>query len=157
MKKLLVLLFLVQATFAFSQTKFENKKLALINDIMYNTTRQSINSFMESKGFTKGEIEEGEDDIKEILAFDTSIDMLEISYSKSNKVMTVVCIYSGAINSVFIETELKNKGYVAKTVKQSIDGKPVNKNVWSINGSKYNFVTYADEEEKIGVLGYGIY
>jgi len=157
MKKLLVLLLLIQGTFAFGQTKFENRKLVLLNDIFYNTTRQNINSFMESKGFKKGDAEAGEGDIKEILSFNSSIDMLEISYSKDNKVSTIVCIYSGAINSAFIEMELKDKGYKAKVVKQSIDGKSINKNIWSISGSKYNFITYADEEEKIGVIGYGIY
>lgn len=157
MKKLLFLLLFIQGTFVFGQTKFENQKLVLMNDIFYNTTKDNINSFMKNKGFSKGDIEPGEKDIKEIFSFDSKFDMLEISYSKDDKVSTIVCIYSGAINCAFIEMELKNKGYKAKVVKQSIDGKSINKNIWSISGSKYNFVTYADEEEKIGVLGFGIY
>jgi len=157
MKNLLLLFFILQGTLTFGQVKFEHKKLALINDIFYNTTKQNINSFMDNKGFKKGSVEEGEGDIKEILGFDSKFDMIEVSYNKNNKVSTIVCIYAGAINSTFIEMELKDKGYKSKVVKQTIDGETINKNIWSIPNSKYNFVTYSDEKEKIGVLGYGIY
>jgi hypothetical protein len=157
MKKLTVFLFLLYGSFAFGQTTYENKKLALINDIFFNTTKQNINSFMKDKGFEKGDVEEGEGDIKEILAFDSKFDMMQLSYAKNDKISTIVCIFSGAINVAFIDMELKSKGYTAKVVKQSIDGQPFNKNVWSKSGTKYNFVTYADEKEKIGVLGYGVY
>ncbi|MDQ0968893.1 hypothetical protein QFZ20_004296 [Flavobacterium sp. W4I14] len=157
MKKLTVLFFLLYGSFAFSQETYENKKLALINDVFYKSTRQNINSFMRDKGFEKGDVEEGEGDVKEILAFDSKFDMMEVSYAKNDKISTIVCIFSGAINVAFIDMELKKKGYTAKMVKQSIDGQPVNKNIWSKSGTKYNFVTYADEKEKIGVLGYGVY
>jgi hypothetical protein len=157
MKNLIMLLFLLQGSIAFGQTSFENKKLALMNDIFYKTTRQDINSFMKDKGFKKGDVEEGEGDVKEILAFDSQFDMIEISYGKDNKISTIVCIFAGAINTAFIEMEIKNKGYSAKVVKQTIDGQPVNKNIWSKSGTKFNFITYADEKEKIGVLGYGVY
>lgn len=157
MKKLTVLFFLIYGSFAFGQDTYENKKLALINDVFYKSTRQNINSFMKDKGFEKGDVEEGEGDVKEILAFDSKFDMMEVSYAKNDKISTIVCIFSGAINVAFIDMELKKKGYTAKMVKQSIDGQPVNKNIWSKSGTKYNFVTYADEKEKIGVLGYGVY
>lgn len=157
MKNLLALLLLVQGTLALGQTKFDNRKLTLINDIVSLTTRQNINSFMENKGFKKGDIDEGEGEIKEVLTFSSSIEMLEIAYNKANKVSNIVCVYAGAINSVFIESELKSKGYTSKVVKQTVDGESITKNRWSIPSSKYNFLTYADEKEKIGVLQYGIY
>lgn len=157
MKKLTLLLFLFYGSFAFGQETYSNKKLALINDIFYKTTKQNINSFMKEKGFEKGDVEEGEGDIKEILAFDSKFDMLELSYGKNDKISTIVCLFAGAINVAFIDMELKDKGYTSKVVKQTIDGQPVNKNIWSKSGTKFNFITYADEKEKIGVLGYGVY
>lgn len=156
MKNVTILL-LFCSSFAFGQTTFENKKLALLNDIFYNTSKQNISAFMKDKGFEQGDIEEGEGDVKVILAFKSKFDILEVSYAKNDKISTIVCIFSGAINVPFIEMELKNKGYTAKMVKQSIDGEPVNKNIWSKSGTKFNFVAYADEKEKIGVLGYGVY
>lgn len=157
MKNLIVLLLLLQGYFAFGQTSFENKKLALINDIFYKTTRQDINSFMKDKGFKNGEVVEGEGDVKEILPFNSQFDMMEISYGKDNKISSILCIFAGAVNTAFIEMEIKNKGYSAKLVKEIIGGQPVNKNVWSKSGNKFNFVTYADEKEKIGVVGYGVF
>lgn len=157
MKTLTLALFLLYGSFAFGQLKTDNKKLTLIQDIFNKTTKDNINTFMKDKGFEKGDVEEGEDDIKEIYAFSSKIDLIEISYGKNNKISSVICVFSGAINTPFIEIELKNNGYSAKVTKQTINGQPISKNIWSKSVDKFNFVTYSDEAEKIGVLGYGLY
>lgn len=157
MKTLTLAFFLLYGSFAFGQVKTNNNKLNLIQDIFTKTTKENINAFMKLKGFEKGEVEEGEDDVKDIYAFNSKIDMLEISYGKNNKIISLVCIYSGAINNAFVEMELKSNGYSAKPTKQTIDDRPVIKNIWSKSGDKFNFITYSDEAEKIGILGYGLY
>jgi hypothetical protein len=158
MKNLIFLFFLFQGSVAFSQIKFENKKLALIYDIFYKTTRGNVDSFMKDKGFKKGEVDKGyDDDTNEIFTFSSQFDLVGVNYNKQNKTTGVSCIYAGAPNNVFIEMELKDKGYKAKIIKEDVDGETMTTRVWSIQGSKLNFVTSANEKEKSGTVGYGVY
>lgn len=157
-KNLILLLFLLQGSIIFCQEKFENNKLNLLNEIFYKTTKDNINSFMKEKGFKKEDVEqENEGDIKEIYVFSSKFDNVEIYYTKENKVFGVNCIYMGAPNNIFIEMELKNKGYNAKIEKQTWEEETISKNVWGKAGSKLKFVTYSDEKEKMGTVSYGYY
>ncbi len=158
MKNLILLVFLFQGTIAFSQIQFDNDKLALIYDIYYKTTRGTIDSFMKDKGFSKGEVDKGYDDnTNEIFIYSSQFDIVGVNYNKQKKVTGVSCIYAGAPNNIFIEMELKDKGFQAKIIKEDIEGETITTNVWSIKESKLNFVTSVNEKEKSGTVGYGVY
>lgn len=161
MKNLTLLLLLLLGAFCtLAQTSFENKKLALINDIVHKTTRKNVTSFMEDKGFEKGDIEEGSDEVHEVLTFTSEFDVLHIAYTKESKISSIFCMFSGAINVAFIDMELKDKGYSVKIEKGYISGPDeplISKSIWSKSGVKFNFITYANDEEKIGYLAYGVY
>lgn len=158
MKNLILLLLLLQGSITFGQVKFDNKKLALIDDIFYKTTKSSIDSFMKGKGFEKGDVEqESEGDIKEIYVFTSQFDEIEVYYTKANKIYGISCVYAGAPNNVFIEMEIKDKGYTDKTVTENLQGETISKKVWSKTGSILKFVTLSDEKEKMGMLAFGSY
>ncbi|WP_141226090.1 hypothetical protein [Flavobacterium fluvii] len=158
MKKLILLLLLLQGSIVFGQIKFENKKIALVNDIYFKTTKDNIDSFMKEKGFEKEDVEQLNDgEIKEVYIFSSQIESIEVYYTKANKIQGVSCIYDGVPNAIFIEMELKNKGYTAKIVKQDFGGETISKNVWSKTGSKLKFITSSDEKEKMGVVAFGNY
>lgn len=158
MKNSVILILLLHGSMLFGQVRFENKKLALLNDIFYNTTKESIDSFMKEKGFEKVGVErENEGDITEIYAFTSRFDSVDVYFTKGNKVFAVNCIYDGAPNNIVIGGELLGKGFTAVTEEENFDGVTVAKKVWSKAGSKLKFVTSVDEKEKIGVVGFGNY
>ncbi|WP_199140605.1 hypothetical protein [Pedobacter sp. ASV12] len=157
MKKLMFLLFLCHGAFAYGQIKFEDKKLALLQDIFYKTTRQNVVSFLKDKGFEKGDEDENyKDGDEEMLVYGSEFDELSIAY-KANKIKSVYSLFVGAPNTIFIEMELKNKGYKSRVVKEEIAGETVTRNLWSIAGSKLEFFTFSDEKKKLGAVGYGTF
>ncbi|MBW8361944.1 MAG: hypothetical protein K0M56_07120 [Kaistella sp.] len=156
MKNLLLLLFCVQTSLLFGQTKFSNEKLALVNDIVHQTTRQTVNSFMKDKGFSDAEVDEASGEFGDLLYFEKTYNEVEVEYTTNGKIDFVVLTYGGAPNNAFIEMELRDKGFISETstVKWT-DGKMKERKEWTKAGSKYSFVTAMIEEEKIGILSYG--
>lgn len=136
-------------------TQFENEKLATIQDVFHNTTKQTVTSFLKGKGYGDPEIDEAFDEYGDAFYFVKTYSRLEIEYSKTNKIINATNMYGGAMNNVFIEMELEEKGYkpLVKKIEEG-DGK---KKEWSKPDSKYIFVTMTDEENKMGILGYGTF
>ncbi|WP_316840096.1 hypothetical protein [Pedobacter gandavensis] len=158
MKNLLLLFLFLQGATVSAQVAFKHQKLALLNDVFYNTTKNNIASYMKDKGFEKlGDEQVDDGEIKEIHTFNSKNDFVNVYYTKENKVFSVNCIYNGAPNNTFIEMELKDKGYSAKNVQQEIEGEKIEKNVWSKGGGKLKFITFSNAEEKMGAVSYGVY
>lgn len=157
MKNLFFLIFCVQASFCFGQTKFSNEKLSLVNDIVHKTTRQTVSSFMKDKGFGDAEVDEGTEKYGDLLYFEKTYNEVEVEYTTDGKIDNVVLTYGGAPNNAFIEMELEDMGFVPKTTTgEWTDGKMKERKEWTKPGSKYSFITLTLEEEKMGMLGYGI-
>lgn len=153
LKFFLTIGFILTMICSFAQTKFENKKLSLLNDIYNMTTKGNINSFMKEKGFEKGNVEKvNEGALNEIYSFSSQLEEIDVHYSKDNKILGVYCIYDGAPNNVFIEIEIKDKGYMEKIVEKNFDGETVYKKVWKKIGSNLQFATLSDEKEKMGMV-----
>lgn len=150
-KLFLTIGFILTSTFSFAQTKFENKKLSLLNDIYYNTTKANINYFMKGSGFEKGGVEKvNQGDLNEIHSFNSQLESIQIHYTKDNKVLDVYCVYDGALNNAFIEMELKDMGYIGKIVEGKFE--IVHTKVWDKIGSNIQFATLSNVEGKKGML-----
>jgi len=155
MKNLKLLLFCLFANMLLSQTKFDNEKLMLVQDVYYNSSKQNITSFMEQKGFTAGDIEKGEGSYGDSYTFNSKFNMINVEYTPKGSMYGVTMIYAGAPNNIFIEMKLKDAGFISKEHEMDIEGKKYVKKQWTKQGQKLSFVTYSDEQEKIGFLGYG--
>ena len=155
MKNFQLLLFCLFANFLFGQTKFERDKLMLVQDVYYNSTKKNLSSFMEQKGYTAGEIEKAEGSYGDAYSFTSQFNMVHVEYTPKGAMFGVTMLYAGAMNNVFIEMDLKDAGFTSKEHEMEIEGKKFTKKQWSKSGQKLSFVTYADEEDKIGFLGYG--
>lgn len=143
----------------YTEEKFENEKLILVYEIFHNTTRQNIEAFMKNKNFSDAEIEPAFDDYGELLTFNTKFGMIEVEYQKNGKILNVLYMYSGAINNVFVEMDLKENKFLG-TTKKFMAGKNLSqefeKKIWTKSGTQYRFLTSADEGEKTGAVAYGI-
>lgn len=155
MKNLTLLLFCLFANILFGQTKFDNEKLMLVQDIYNNSSKQNLSSFMEQKGYTAGEIEKAEGSYGDSYTFNSKFNMVNVEYTPKGSMYGVTMIYAGSMNNAFIEMKLKDAGFTSKEHEMNIEGKTFVKKQWSKSGQKLSFVTYSDEEEKIGFLGYG--
>ena len=134
---------------------FKNQKLAIIQDVFFNTTRKTVASFLKEKGF--GDVEIEKVGSTEILTFEAKYMALEIEYLQNGSIANIFCNYSGALNNVFIESELKDDGYksTSKNVKTG-DGSNFEMKTWTKPGSRYYYTSSAFEEDKMGVLAFGI-
>lgn len=155
MKNLQLLLLCLFANILFGQTKFDNEKLMLVQDIFYNSTKENINSFMKDKGYTIGEVEPGEGEDGDAHSFKSEFNRVQVQYTPKGLTMGVVMLYVGAINNAFIEMKIKDAGYTFEEHANVIDGVDFTRKQWTKKGQKLSFVTYADKEEKIGFLGFG--
>jgi hypothetical protein len=59
------------------------------------------------------------------------------------------------MNNTFIEMKIRDAGYTFVEHSNVIDGVDFTRKQWTKKGEKTSFVTYADNDEKIGFLGYG--
>jgi len=166
-KLFLAISFLLITTFSFSQEKFENEKLALVNDIFHNTTRENIVSYMENKHFDTDKVEKTEYlksgvEIEEELVFsfylenEGELEKIEILYGKNKKIVEVTYDFYGAANTSLIEKELKDKKYKSKIDNFEILGSTVTHYIWRKSRNKNSFRTYSDSLNNTGELTYGI-
>ncbi|MEC5157987.1 hypothetical protein [Chryseobacterium sp. MP_3.2] len=136
-------------------TSFKNQKLAIIQDIFFNTTRNTVASFLKEKGF--GDVKIEKERTSEILIFEAKYLALEIEYLQNGSIANIFCNYSGALNNVFIESELEDDGFKSTTEKvKASDGSVFEMKTWTKSGSKYYYTSSAFEEDKMGVLAFGI-
>ncbi|MBD8083746.1 hypothetical protein [Chryseobacterium caseinilyticum] len=156
MKNLQLLLLCLFANLLFAQTKFDNEKLTLVQDIYHNSTRKNLNSFMEAKGYTVGDVEKGGED-GDAHSFKSEYTRVQVLYNPKGEMDGVVLLYAGAMNNVFIEMKIKDAGYTATEHSNVVDGIDFTRKQWSKKGKDTSFVTYGDEVEKIGFLGYGVF
>lgn len=155
MKNLQLLLLCLFANIVFAQTEFKRDKLILVQDVYYKSTKSNLKSFMEQKGFTFGEMEKGEGAFGDSYTFNSKLNLVFVEYTPKGAMSNVVIMYSGAMNNVFIEMDIKDAGFTSKEHEMQVEGKTIIKKQWSKSGQKLSFVTYSDEEEKVGFLGYG--
>lgn len=155
MKNLQLLLICLFANIVFGQTKFDNEKLMLIQDIYHNSTKKNIDSFMKDKGYTVGEVEKGENGDGDAHTFKSEFTRVQIVYTPKDAIKGVIMLYLGAMNNTFIEMKIRDAGYTFEEHESTADGTAFKRKQWSKKGEKLSFITYADEEEKIGFLGIG--
>ncbi|MCX8533718.1 hypothetical protein [Chryseobacterium luquanense] len=155
MKNLQLLFLCLFANILFGQTKFDNEKLTLVQDVYHNSTKNNLSSFMEKKGFKVGEMEKAEGQYGDAYNFSSQFNMVHVEYTPKGAMYGVTLLYAGAPNNIFIEMKLKDGGYTSKEHEMEIEGKKFIKKQWTKSGQKNSFVTYADSDEKIGFLGYG--
>lgn len=154
MKKLQLLLICLFANILFGQTKFDNEKLMLVQDIYHNSTKKNINSFMKDKGYIVGEVEQGGED-GDAHSFKSEFNRVQVLYTPKGATDGIIMLYAGAMNNTFIEMKIRDAGYTFEEHSNVIDGINFKRKQWSKKGEKTSFVTSADNEEKIGFLGYG--
>ena len=159
MKNFNLILICLFGNILFGQTKFDNEKLDLIQEIYHNTNRESINKFMQQKGFT---IEEpliiDDSEYGDAVAFSTKFLLIQVDYKLNKRIESVTMSYAGAMNNIFVEKALGEAGFKGKDGGEMYgfeEGE--NKEIWQKSGISYAFVTFADEKEKIGIVGYGIF
>ena len=155
MKNLSILLFCLFANIIFGQTKFDDKKLMAVQDIYYNSTKQNINSFMKDKGYEASDVEKGDEEYGDSYNFTSKFERIQVQYTPKGKTSGIVMLYSGAMNNAFIEMKIKDAGYTFVEYANVIDGVDFKRKRWSKKGEKLSFVTYSNEEDKVGFLGFG--
>ncbi|MCS3871624.1 hypothetical protein J3D55_004540 [Chryseobacterium ginsenosidimutans] len=154
MKTLQLLLLCLFANILFGQTKFDNEKLMAVQDIYHNSTKKNINTFMQAKGYTVAEVEKGGED-GDAHSFKSEFSRVQVLYTPKGEMDGVIMLYVGAMNNTFIEMKIRDAGYTFVEHANVIDGVDFKRKQWSKKGEKTSFVTYADNDEKIGFLGYG--
>lgn len=154
MKNLQLLFLCLFTNILFGQTKFDNEKLMVVQDIYHNSTKKNINTFMQAKGYTVAEVEKSEEE-GDAHSFKSEFNRVQVLYTPKGEMDGVIMLYAGAMNNTFIEMKIRDAGYSATEHSNVIDGKDFTRKQWSKKGEKTSFVTYADSDEKIGFLGYG--
>ncbi|MDQ0592632.1 hypothetical protein QFZ37_001001 [Chryseobacterium ginsenosidimutans] len=155
MKNLQLLLLCLFANIVFGQTKFDNEKLMAVQNIFFNSTKDNISSFMKDKGYTVVDVEPGDEEYGDAYNFKSEYNRVQIQYTPKGITSGVVMLYAGAINNTFIEMAIRDAGYTFVEHANVIEGVNFKRKQWSKKGEKTSFVTYADDKEKIGFLGFG--
>lgn len=152
MKTLQLLALLLFTTILFGQTKFDDDKLMLVQDIYHNSTKKNINTFMTDKGYTIGEVENDEEGYAH--SFKSEFNRVQVLYNTKGEMDGVIMLYLGAPNNIFIEMKLKDAQYTFEEDALDVGDGSFMRKIWSKKGDPYSFTTYVSDEDKIGFLGY---
>lgn len=152
MKTLQLLALLLFANILFAQTKFDNDKLTLVQDIYHNSTKNTLNTFMTDKGFTVGEFDTDEDGA--VHSFKSEFNRVHVLYTPTGEKDGVLMLYAGASNNIFIEMKLKDAGFTFEEETFGVGDDAFLRKIWSKEGDRSTFITYTNNEDKIGFLGY---
>ena len=139
-------------TYVFGQTKFDNDKLILVQEIYHKTNRANVDNFMKDKGFSMEEpLILDDSEYGDVLLYRSKFQEVQVDYHLNKKIQGVILTYAGAPNNIMIEMELEDAGYISK----EDDSGDIKMNIWKKGNSSIIFITYADEKRKIGVVTYG--